>query len=74
MSATTNFSPILVPAAPACRDWRGRIARWLATLRQRKAEVDLPACLSPHMARDLGLPPGPSYDDRIWDTGGLVWR
>lgn len=73
MSAT-DFSPVLVPAAPARGDWRGRIAGWLATLRRRRAEVDLPACLSPHMARDLGLPPGPSYDDRIWGVGGLLSR
>jgi hypothetical protein len=27
-----------------------------------------------HLRRDLGLPPGPSHDDRIWGAGGLMWR
>jgi hypothetical protein len=77
MSATTNFSPILAPTAPVRGTWHGRLAGWLArlaTTRRRRAEVDLPACLTAHMARDLGLAPGPSHDDRIWGVGGLLSR
>lgn len=77
MSATTNLSPILAPAASMGGGWRGRLAGWLArlaTLRRQRPEVDLPAYLSPHMARDLGLPPGPSHDDHIWGVGGLLSR
>lgn len=77
MSATTNLSPILAPAASMGSGWRGRLAGWLARLatpRGRRAEVDLPDCLTPHLTRDLGLPVGPSHDDGIWGVGGLLSR
>jgi hypothetical protein len=77
MSATTNFSPILSPAAPVRGTWRGRLAGWLARLtarRQRMQAVDLSIPLGDHLRHDLGLPPGPSHDDCIWGVGGLTWR
>ena len=77
MSATTNFSPILIPAAPVRGTWRRRLAGWLARLaarRQGMQAADLPVPLGTHMRRDIGLPPGPSHDDRIWGAGGLTWR
>jgi hypothetical protein len=76
MSAT-NFSPILVPAAPMRGIWRGRLAGWLALLaptRRRTLDIALPAGLGNHVSRDMGLPPGPSHEDRVWGAGGLMWR
>lgn len=77
MSATTNFSPILTPAAPVRGTWRGRLAGWLArlaTTQQRTPADTSPAGLGNHLRHDLGLPPGPSHDDRIWGVGGVMWR
>jgi hypothetical protein len=76
MSAT-NFSPILIAAAPVRRDWRGRLAGWLARLaptHRRTPEGALPEGLGTHLRRDMGLPPGPSHEDRIWGAGGPLWR
>jgi len=76
MSAT-NFSPILVPAAPMRGIWRGRLAGWLARLipaRRRNSDAALPEGVSHHLSHDLGLPPGPSHEDRVWGAGGLMWR
>ena len=77
MSTTTNFSQILIPAAPVRGNWRGRLAGWLArlaTTRERTPADTSPAGLGNHLRRDLGLPPGASQDDGIWEAGGLMWR
>jgi hypothetical protein len=77
MSATTNLSPILVPAAPVGGTWRGRLAGWLArlaTTRRQTPDDTLPTDLSTHLSRDMGLPPGPSHDDGLWGVGGLLSR
>ncbi len=77
MSATTNFSPVLVARAPARGDWRGRFAPWLARLvpaRRRTSEAALPEGLGDHMRRDLGLPPCPMHAQAARDVGGLMWR
>lgn len=77
MSATTNLSPILAAAAPVRGNWRGRLAGWMARMAGRRQAVrtaDLSAPLGDHLRRDLGLPPGASQDDGIWDAGGLMWR
>ena len=76
MSAT-NFSPVLVPAAPVRGNWRGRIVGWLARLasaRRRNSDAALPEGVGAHLSRDMGLPPGPSHEDRVWGAGGLMWR
>jgi hypothetical protein len=76
MSAT-NFCPILIPAAPVRGDWRGRLAGWLARLaptRWRPPAADMPVPLGNHLSRDMGLPPGPSHEDKVWGAGGLLWR
>ena len=76
MSAT-NFSPLLVPAAPARGNRRGRLAGWLARLvptRRRTSDAALPEGAGHHLSRDLGLPPGRSDDERVWGAGGLTWR
>jgi hypothetical protein len=77
MSTTTNFSPLLAPAVPVRGMWRGRLAGWLARMaarRQAMRTADLSVPMGDHLRRDLGLPPGPSHDDRIWEAGGLMWR
>ena len=77
MSATTNLSPILAPAAPIRGIWRGWLAGWLArrsARRQPMPATDPAFPMGDHQRRDLGLPPGPSHDDRIWEAGGLMWR
>ena len=77
MSATTEFSPILAPAAPVRGTWRGRLVDWLAQLaerRQRMPATDLTVHMGNHLRRDLGLPPGPSHDEAIWGMGGPLWR
>ena len=77
MSATTNLSPILIPAAPLRGNWRGRLAGWLArmaTTRRQSPDDTLPTDLSTHLSRDMGLPSGPSHEDQVWGAGGLMWR
>jgi hypothetical protein len=76
MSAT-NFSPLLIPAAPVRGNWRGRLAGWLARLapaRRRRSHDAWPEGLGTDLRRDMGLPPGASHEDRVWGAGGLMWR
>lgn len=77
MSATTQFSPVLTSAAPVRGPWRGRLAGWLARLASMRRKVSHNASaenLGNHLRHDMGLPPGPSYEDRIWGVGGPVLR
>jgi hypothetical protein len=72
--SSTNFSSLLVPAAPARGTWRGRLAGWLAATRRQRPDDVLPEGLGSHLSRDMGLSPAPSHEDRVCGAAGLMWR
>lgn len=74
MSAATQISPILAPAASMRGTWRGRLTGWLASVRRKMPDDSSTENLGNHLRHDMGLPPGPSYEDRIWGVGGPVLR